>query len=88
MAAKQHIFGLIDAGREIRRPPMVGMQFLDEGPVRATDLLSGRPGLNAKDLIGFLFSDFASARRSRAGARITLRMLTPVGLSAVKISCQ
>jgi hypothetical protein len=88
MAAKQHVFGLIDAGREIRRPPMVGMQFLDEGPVRATDLLSGRPRLNAKDLIGFLFSDFASARRSRAGAGITLRMLTPVGLSAVEISCQ
>jgi hypothetical protein len=67
---------------------MVGMQFLDEGPVRATDLLSGRPGQNAKDLIGFLFSDFASARRWRAGARIMPRMLTPVGLSAVKISCQ
>ena len=61
MAAKQHVFGLIDAGREIRRPPMVGMQFLDEGPVRATDLLRGRPGLNAKDLIGFLFSDSSAS---------------------------
>lgn len=88
MAAKQHVFGLIDAGREIRRPPMVGMQFLDEGPVRATDLLSGGPGLNAKDLIGFLFSNFASVRRSRAGARIMLRMVAPAGLSAVKIGCQ
>ena len=72
MAAKQHVFGLIDAGREIRRPPLVGMQFLYEGPVCATDLLHARPGLKAKDLISLLFSHFASARRPRASARITL----------------
>ena len=28
MAAKQDVLGLVDAGREIRRPPLVGMQFI------------------------------------------------------------
>ena len=90
MAAKQHILGLIDAGREIRRPPLVGMQFLHEGTVGAADLLRARSGLNAKDLIGFLFSHFAAGRRPRPAARtrVTLRVLTPAGLPAVKISCK
>ena len=88
MAAKQHVFGLIDAGREIRRSPMVRMQFLYEGPVCAADFLRARSRLNAKNLVRFLFPHFASTKGSRAGARITLRMLTPAGLPAVKISCQ
>src|ERR1039457_4558693 len=58
MAAKQNILGLIDAGREVRRPPLVGMQFLHEGSVGATDLLGVRPGLKAKDLISLLFRHF------------------------------
>ena len=56
MAAQQHVLGLINSGREIRRPPLVGMQFLHERPVRAANLVQARPGLNAKDLIGLLFS--------------------------------
>jgi len=35
MASKQNFLGLIDTGREIRRPPLVGMQFLYEGAVSA-----------------------------------------------------
>src|ERR1700690_3975155 len=54
MAAKQNILGLIDAGREVRRPPLVGMQFLHQGTVGTADVLRGRTGLNAKDLISFL----------------------------------
>ena len=90
MAAKKNVLGLIDAGRKIRRPPLVGMQFLHEGTVGATDVLRARPGLNAKDLIGFLFSHFAAGRRPRPAARcrIALRVLTPAGLPAVKISCK
>ena len=62
MATKKDVLGLIDAGGEIRRPPLVGMQFLHEGAVSAGDVLRGRAGLNAKDLISFLFSHFAAAR--------------------------
>ena len=90
MAAKKNVLGLIDAGRKIRRPPLVGMQFLHQGPVRPADLFGVRPGLNAKDLISLLFSHFAAARRPRPAARcrITLRVLTPTGRPAVKIRCK
>jgi hypothetical protein len=90
MAAKKHGLSLIDAGGEIRRPPLVGMQFLHEGAVGPRDVLRARPGLNAKDLIGFLFSHFAVARRPAPAprCRITLRVLTPAGVPAVKISCK
>ena len=45
MAAKKNVLGLIDAGREIRRPPLVGMQFLHQRAVRAADVLGARPRL-------------------------------------------
>src|SRR5271154_3710413 len=92
MASKQNVLGLVDTGRQIRRPPLVGMQFLHQGSVSPGDVLRARPGLNAKDLIGFLFSHFAAAGRARPPApprcRIALRVLTPAGLPAVKIRCK
>ena len=89
MALKQNFLGLIDAGRKVRRPPLIGMQFLHEGAMSASDVLRARPGLKAKDLISLLFSHFAAGRRSAAPrSRITLRVFTPAGLPAVKISHQ
>ena len=90
MAPNQNVLGLIDACRQIRRPPLVGMQFLHDRAVRAVDLGHARTGLNAKDLISLLFRHFAAGRRPRADARIriTLHVLTPAGSAAVKISCQ
>jgi hypothetical protein len=86
--AKQNILGLIDSGRQVRRPPLVGMQFLHDGPVGARDVVGPRSGLKAKDLIGLLFRHFSAARPSAAvlpRSRITLRVFTPAGLPAVKI---
>ena len=89
MAVKQNFLGLIDAGRKVRRPPLVGMQFLHKGPMSASDVLRTRPGLKAKDLISLLFSHFAAARRAAAPrCRVTLRVFTPAGLPAVKICHQ
>jgi hypothetical protein len=90
MASKQHVLGLIDPSRKIRRPPLVGMQFLHEGPVGAGNILRARPGLNAKDLIGLLFSHFGTARGGSPSprTRITLRVLTPSVLPSVKKSCK
>ena len=62
MAAQKDVLGLIHAGREIRRPPLVGMQFLHQRAVRAPDVLGARPRLHAKDLIGLLFRHFAAGR--------------------------
>ena len=90
MASKQNVLSLIDASRKIRRSPLVGMQFLHQGPVGTADIVSARSRLQAKDLIGLLFSHFAAGRRARSTARcrIMLRVLTPAGLPAVKIRCQ
>jgi hypothetical protein len=61
MASKQHILRLIDAGGEVRRAPLVGVEFLHELAVGATDLLRARARPKAKDLIsrapGAKFSD-------------------------------
>ena len=88
MASKQHVLGLIDTSRQIRRPPLVGMEFLHERSVRAGDLGQARTGPNAKDLISLLFSHFAASRRARTEARvrISLHVLTPAGSPAVKIT--
>ena len=85
MTAKKGILGLVDASGEIRRPPLVGMEFLHQGAVRTGDGVGARAGLQAKDLIGLLFRHFTG--RSRAPrTRVTLRVFTPAGIPAVKIS--
>lgn len=89
MATKKNLFGLIDAGREVRRPPLVGMQFLHEGAIGTSDFLSTRPRLKAKDLIGLLLGHFAGARRSALPrVRTLLRVFTPTGSPAIKIRRQ
>ena len=89
MAAKKNVLGLIDAGREIRRPPLVGVEFLHERAMRTPDLRGGRSRLNAKDLIGLLFSHFAApARAPLPRRRVTLSVFTPAGLPAVQIRKQ
>ena len=90
MAAKQDFLGLIDAGRKVRRPPLVGMQFLHERPVSTSDLFLGRSGLKAKDLISLLLRHFPAGRSVSAAprSRILLRVFTPAGLPAVQIRHQ
>ena len=86
MASKQHILRFIDAGGEVRRPPLVGMQFLHETAVGTSDVLSARPRLKAKDLISLLFRHFAGARAQAAPrCRTVLDVVTPSGMTAVKI---
>lgn len=88
MAAKQNIFGLIDPRREVRRAPLVGMQFLHERPVSPPDLIRGRSRRNAKDLIGFLFGHFAGGTPDIPRVRTIVTAFTPAGIPAVKISCE
>src|SRR3984957_17105477 len=86
MRAKQSILGLVYTGSEVRRPPLVGMQFLHERAVRPADLLAPRPRLQAKDLIGLLIRHFAVRRRAALlPCRITLRVLPPGGKIWVQI---
>ena len=86
MAAQKDVLGFIDAGRKVRRPPLVGMQFLHERTMGTADVLGARPRLHAKDLIGLLLRHFAAApRRVPPRVRITLSVLAPTGLPAVEI---
>ena len=88
MSAKQSVLGRVDARREVRRPPLVGMEFLHQPAMGLADGISRRPRLQAKDLIGLLVRHFA-VRRSAAivapPCRIALRVLTPGGKPAVQI---
>src|SRR5207344_206474 len=87
MRAKQNLLGLVYTGSEVRRPPLVGMQFLHERTVRPSDLVAPRPRLQAKDLIGLLVRHFAARRRAALPpCRISLRVLTPGGKPAVQIA--
>ena len=87
MASKQHILRFVDASSEIsrRRPPLVGMQFLHERTVGSADFVAPRARLQAKDLIGLLLRHFAGSRAAAPRCRVTLNVLTPSGMTAVKI---
>ncbi len=85
MAAKKNFLSFIDAGGEIRRAPLVGMQFLHQRAMRAADVIGVRASLQAKDLIGLLFRHFSAARPTPPRCRVRLRVLTPSGIPAVKI---
>ena len=89
MTAKQHLLRFVDTGGEVRRPPWSGCNFFMSPAVSLSDLGSTRPRLKAKDLIGLLFRHFAGTRPvAEPRCRVTLHVLTPFGLPAVKIRCQ
>ena len=62
MSAQQDLFGLVDPSREVRRPPLVGMEFLHERPMRLSDLVEARARLKPQDLVGLLFGHRARWR--------------------------
>ena len=87
MRAKQSILGLVHTGSEIRRAPLVGMQFLHQGAVSPADVVTRRSRLQAKDLIGLLVRHFAARRRAALPpCPVALRVLTPGGKAAVQIA--
>jgi hypothetical protein len=86
MAAKKGFLGFIDAGREKRRAPLVGMQFLHQRAMRTPDVVGARAGMQTKDLLGLLLRHFSAARRAPPRCRVRLRVLTPAGIPAVKVS--
>ena len=87
MRAKKSILGLVYAGSEVRRAPLIGMQFLHQGAMRPADVVTPRPRLQAKDLVSLLVRHFAARRRAALPpCRVALRVLTPGGKPAVKIA--
>src|ERR1700756_613262 len=87
MRAKQSILGLVYTGGEVRRPPLVGMQFLHETAMRPADVVTPRPRLQAKDLISLLVRHFAARRRAALPPRrLSLRGRTRSGNPAAQIA--
>ena len=91
MSAHQDSLGFIDLGGKSRRPPVIGMQFLHERPMRPRDLLARSPFRNTQDLISFILGHGArealapvTAPASRVAVTIACR--TPAGKAAVEIS--
>ncbi len=88
MATKKNFLGFIDTSREISRPALVGVEFLHQRAMRARDVIGACAGFQAKDLIGLLLSHFSAGRRRPPRRRVSIRVLTPAGIPAVKIRCQ
>ncbi len=85
MAAKTNFLGL-DASYKVRRPPLVGMQFLHGRAAPGHDGTSMGGALQARELLTLLRQHFTGFRRPAPRCRISLRVFTPSGTAAVKIS--
>ena len=88
---RENVLGSVDPRRELGRPPLVGMDFLHQRPMRTSDLLRGRPRLQAKDLIRLLFRHYArppaaDVSLSAPRVRVTLEVRTPSGRPAATLS--
>ena len=87
-APQQNLFGFIDAGRQIRRTPVVGMQFLHERAMRPHHVVTRRSFPKAEDLVRLILGQVRPAPAAPAVApRVTVRLtcLTPSGKPAVQI---
>src|SRR5947209_19542708 len=63
MASQEYLFGLVDSRGKIRRPPVVGMQFLHQRPMRPRDIVARRAFAKPQDFIGFLLRHLPRAPR-------------------------
>jgi hypothetical protein len=86
MVSAQHIIRLIDAGGEVRRPPLIGMNFLHK-PRVAVGIRRAEFSHKACDLIGFLVSHLAATRHTPPRCSVAVRVFTPSGMPAVKVRC-
>ena len=84
MAAEKSFLGLVDAGSQVRRPPLVGVQFLHERAVGTADLRIGSARFKPQDLMRLFFGHRAMARRLTAPkTRVFIDVFTPAGRPAV-----
>jgi hypothetical protein len=84
MVSAQRILRFIDVHSEVRRPPLVGMQFFHERKVMTHVSLAV---YGAKGLIGLLVGQFARSQQTAKRCRVALRVFTPSGRPAVRVRC-
>jgi hypothetical protein len=84
MVSAQRLIRFIDVGSDLRRPPLVGMSFLHER--RVVTRMSPAPH-EVKGLIGRIVGQFVRSHQTVPRCSISLHVLTPSGLPAVKVRC-
>jgi hypothetical protein len=91
MVSTQHILRFIDADSEVRRLPLVGMEFLHEPRVEA-GLRRAQSSHKARGLIGFLVGQLAGLRETAPRCSVAVlrcsvavRVFTPSGMAAVEV---
>ena len=87
-APQKHVLGLVGASRDIRRTPVVGMDFLHQRAMRTNHVVARRSFPKAEDLIRLFFGQARPEPAvSAATPRIALRLtcLTPAGKPAIQI---
>jgi hypothetical protein len=87
MVSAQHIIRSIDAGNEVRRRPLVGMNFLHEPRVEVRFRLA-QSSHKVSDLINFLVGHLAATRQTPPRCSVALRVFTPSGIPAIKVRCR
>lgn len=86
MSTKQNFLRLVDAGGEIRRPALIGMQLQHQSAMRATYLERARAWFDPEDLTRLFLGHRAMARRlASPRTRVFIDVFTPGGLPAVEI---
>ena len=87
MAPHENVLGLVYTGGETRRPPLVGMEFLHQAPVRAGNIFRRRILRKSQDFIGLILRHRgAEAPALTAPAvRVSVVCRTPAGRPAVEI---
>jgi hypothetical protein len=85
MVSAQHILRFIDAGREGRRPPLIGMDFLFLYKHREATQI---PPQRATGRLTFLVDRFAGSQRDIPRCAVALRVFTPSGKPAVRVRCR
>jgi hypothetical protein len=88
MLPEKRVLSFVDARRKVVGSPDAGVEYPDQRPLSADDVLSLGAALKAKDLVGLLMRHWPARRVSPPRCRIGLRVLAPGGLPAVKIRCQ
>ncbi len=86
MSVQKEVLRLVDAARKIGRTTPIGMEPLDQSPVRVTDRGRIRARLKPQDLVSFLLRHRAALRIGPPPRiRTLMSVFTPSGKAAVEL---
>jgi hypothetical protein len=88
MSVEQEIIGFSSTGEKASNVSAIGLHPLQQAASRLGDYRDGKARVRAKDLVGLLLCHGARAwRAAQPEGMIYLKVNTPTGTPAVRISC-